>query len=213
MTICPTHYGRRNKKGGAVEMMKWQRDNAIPVAQARKSRPEELVGKIVYGELWRCERPEYTRQYRYQRPAEYGIERGTRVSAEETEVKQKQKRYEMCFTGSGGQGVILCSTILAEAAFLAGKMVAQSQSYGPQARGGLCRAELIIDEERIIYPKVTSAGFLLALTQASLDRLRIGMAEDALIVIDTSLPEPDNLGSGNVVRFRFCRLLRRQSER
>jgi 2-oxoglutarate ferredoxin oxidoreductase subunit beta len=62
-TICPTYYGRRNKKGDAVEMMKWQRDNAIPAAQARKSRPEELVGKIVYGELWRCERPEYTRQY------------------------------------------------------------------------------------------------------------------------------------------------------
>jgi 2-oxoglutarate ferredoxin oxidoreductase subunit beta len=44
-------------------MMKWQRDNAIPVAQARKVRPEELVGKIVYGELWCCERPEYTQQY------------------------------------------------------------------------------------------------------------------------------------------------------
>ena len=63
VTICPTYYGRRNKKGNAVEMMKWQRDNAITAAQARKLRPEELVGKIVYGELWRCERPEYTRQY------------------------------------------------------------------------------------------------------------------------------------------------------
>ena len=62
-TICPTYYGRRNKKGDAVEMMKWQRDNAIPAAQAHKSRPEELAGKIVYGELWRCERPEHTRQY------------------------------------------------------------------------------------------------------------------------------------------------------
>ncbi len=63
VTICPTYYGRRNKKGNAAEMMKWQRDNAIPVAQARKLRPEELEGKIVYGELWRCDRPEYTRQY------------------------------------------------------------------------------------------------------------------------------------------------------
>ena len=44
-------------------LAKWQRDNAIPVAQARKVRPEELVGKIVYGELWCCERPEYTQQY------------------------------------------------------------------------------------------------------------------------------------------------------
>jgi len=63
VTICPTYYGRRNNKGDAAEMMQWQRDNAIPVAQARKLRPEERAGKIVYGELWRSERPEYTRQY------------------------------------------------------------------------------------------------------------------------------------------------------
>ena len=54
-------------------------------------------------------------------------------------MKEKKTRYEMRFAGSGGQGVILCSIILAEAAFLAGKRVAQSQSYGPEARGGLCR--------------------------------------------------------------------------
>lgn len=63
VSICPTYYGRRNRKGGAVEMMKWQRDNAVPVEQARKIPPAELEGKIVYGGLWRCERPEYTRQY------------------------------------------------------------------------------------------------------------------------------------------------------
>jgi 2-oxoglutarate ferredoxin oxidoreductase subunit beta len=44
-------------------MLKWQRDNAIPVAQARNLPREALEGKIVYGELWRCQRPEYTRQY------------------------------------------------------------------------------------------------------------------------------------------------------
>ena len=63
LTICPTYYGRRNKKGGAVEMMKWQRDNAVFVEQTRMARPDEPEGKIVCGELWRCERPEYTREY------------------------------------------------------------------------------------------------------------------------------------------------------
>ena len=47
-------------------------------------------------------------------------------------------------TGSGGQGVILASVILAEAAVIAGKYTAQSQSYGPEARGGSCKAECII---------------------------------------------------------------------
>ncbi|MBQ6594169.1 MAG: 2-oxoacid:ferredoxin oxidoreductase subunit beta [Clostridia bacterium] len=63
VTVCPTYYGRKNRKGDAVEMMKWQRDNAIPVAAAGKLSPEQLAGKIVYGELSRSERPEYTKQY------------------------------------------------------------------------------------------------------------------------------------------------------
>ena len=108
-------------------------------------------------------------------------------------------KYEMLFTGAGGQGVILCSIILAEAAFLTGKNVAQSQSYGPEARGGLCRAELVIDEAKIVYPKVTHADFLLALTQASLDKYGPGVPGDAMIVMDSSLRAPQNLGSGNVV--------------
>ena len=51
------------------------------------------------------------------------------------------ERYEMRFSGSGGQGIILISVILAEAAVIAGKHAVQSQSYGPEARGGSCCAE------------------------------------------------------------------------
>ena len=63
VSVCPTYYGRKNKKGDAVEMLKWQRDNAVPVSKARSMSAEELKGKIVYGELSRCERPEYTKEY------------------------------------------------------------------------------------------------------------------------------------------------------
>ena len=114
-------------------------------------------------------------------------------------MNTRETRVEMRFTGSGGQGVILCSIILAEAAFLAGKNVAQSQSYGPEARGGLCRAELVIDEKAITYPKVMQTDFLLALTQASLEKYGTSTSEDALIMIDKTLLEPDDLGSYNVV--------------
>lgn len=58
VTVCPTYYGRKNQKGNAVEMLKWQRDNAVPVEQSA-----ETEGKLMIGELWRCERPEYTREY------------------------------------------------------------------------------------------------------------------------------------------------------
>ena len=63
VSICPTYYGRKNKKGDAVAMMKWQRDNAVPVAKAAQMAPEDLEGKLVYGVLSVSERPEYTRQY------------------------------------------------------------------------------------------------------------------------------------------------------
>ncbi|MBR6134941.1 MAG: 2-oxoacid:acceptor oxidoreductase family protein [Clostridia bacterium] len=115
-------------------------------------------------------------------------------------MNNRENRFEMRFTGSGGQGVILCSIILAEAAFLVGKNVAQSQSYGPEARGGLCRAELVIDDNKITYPKVMQTNFLLALTQPSLDKYGTSTSEDALIMIDKSLLEPDDLGSYNVVQ-------------
>lgn len=68
ITACPTYYGRRNRDifdgtGDAVAMMKWQRDHAVPVSQARRMSPEELDGKFVIGELVNIEAPDYSEQY------------------------------------------------------------------------------------------------------------------------------------------------------
>ena len=60
---CPTYYGRRNKQGTAVDMMNWQKDNAVTVAAAAKLSPEQLEGKFVIGELHKAEAPEYTAVY------------------------------------------------------------------------------------------------------------------------------------------------------
>lgn len=63
ISTCPTYYGRKNKKGDAVRMLQWQRDNAVPVAKAKAMEPEALTDKIIYGELSRSQRPEYVKQY------------------------------------------------------------------------------------------------------------------------------------------------------
>ena len=96
-------------------------------------------------------------------------------------------KMELRFAGSGGQGVILGSIIIAEAALNGGYHVAQSQSYGPEARGGMCKAEVIVDREQVDFQKVVKADFLLALTQKSLDEYAKDMAEGGRILADARL--------------------------
>jgi len=62
-SICPTYYGRKNKKGDAVEMMKWQKDHAVTVEQAAKMDPEQLKDKLVIGLLHHAQYPEFTYKY------------------------------------------------------------------------------------------------------------------------------------------------------
>lgn len=62
-SICPPYYGRKNKKGDAVEMMKWQRDHGVTVEQAAKMDPEQLKDKLVIGLLHHAQYPEFTYKY------------------------------------------------------------------------------------------------------------------------------------------------------
>lgn len=63
VSVCPVYYGRKNKKGSVIDMLKWQRDNSIPVEKAEKLPPEELKGKIITGILSHVNYPEYTAEY------------------------------------------------------------------------------------------------------------------------------------------------------
>ena len=109
------------------------------------------------------------------------------------------KKAELRFTGSGGQGVILATIILAEAAYEDKKQVAQCQSYGPEARGGLCKAECIIDGSPIAYTKVGQPTLLLSLTQASLNKYVNDVQEDAIILADASIEVPEEVKAAHKV--------------
>ena len=108
------------------------------------------------------------------------------------EIKLTGKQ-ELRLAGSGGQGVILASVIIAEAALHAGMNVAQSQSYGPEARGGSCKAEVVISPEEIGFTKVQKPTFLMALTQKALDSYKKDLAEGCIVLIDSSLEMPTDL--------------------
>jgi 2-oxoglutarate ferredoxin oxidoreductase subunit gamma len=97
-------------------------------------------------------------------------------------------RYEIRLAGSGGQGLVLAGVILAEAAGIYdAKFVCQTQSYGPAARGGASKAEVVISDVEINYPKAIRPDVLLALNQKSLDTYLGDLKPDGVLLVDADL--------------------------
>ena len=112
---------------------------------------------------------------------------------------------ELRLAGSGGQGVILATVILAEAAILAGKYTAQSQAYGPEARGGSCKAEVLISEAPIGFTKVQKPTFLMVLTQKALDDYGRDLPENCVVLADESLQIPQELNLPHLTQLPILR--------
>ena len=104
-------------------------------------------------------------------------------------------RKEIRICGSGGQGVILLSVVLAHAYGLyEGFEVAQSQTYGPEARGGACHADVVISDEPIDYIHVEKADILIAMNQVGYSKFKDATEDNAMVFIDSSFFEtvPDS---------------------
>jgi len=109
-----------------------------------------------------------------------------RVEARREARRELESRYEIRLAGEGGQGMILAGVILAEAAAVYdGLNAVQTQSYGPEARGGASRSEVVIAEGDIDYPEVTQADLLLCMSQEACDKYYSQVKEDGLIVVDS----------------------------
>jgi len=106
-------------------------------------------------------------------------------------------RTEFRLSGSGGQGLLLAGIVLAEAAILDDKNAVQTQSYGPEARGGASKAEVVISDADIDYPKATDPDYLLALTQESY-RIYGKLMGKGLIVVDSSVELLDDIQARTV---------------
>lgn len=95
-------------------------------------------------------------------------------------------RVEFRLSGSGGQGLLLAGIVLAEASIFDGKNAVQTQSYGPEARGGSSKAEVVVSDQEVDYPKATDPDFLLALTQESYRTYGPAIGK-GMIVTDSSI--------------------------
>ncbi len=130
------------------------------------------------------------------------------MSSEHTK-KTTDDRFEIRLSGSGGQGLILAGVILAEAIGVGdGKNAVQTQSYGPEARGGASRADVVISPGQIYYPKTMKLDLLLALTQEACDRYYPDMKPEGLLVIDSTLVT--QIPTKRYFGFPFVRLAREE---
>ena len=95
------------------------------------------------------------------------------------------EKCRLVFSGAGGQGVITAAIILAEAAVLHENLMAvQSQIYGPEARGGATRSDIIISDSEIDYPKVIQPNVLVCLTQEAYNTYSPIIRPGGLLITD-----------------------------
>ena len=111
-------------------------------------------------------------------------------------------RYELRFSGAGGQGLITAGIIMAKAASIyEGKQAVQSQSYGPEARGGASKSEVIISDGPIDYPKATTVNALLAMTQEACDKYTHDLKDGGILLVDSDLVTKLPAGNYKIISF------------
>lgn len=121
-------------------------------------------------------------------------------------------RYEIRLTGTGGQGLVLAGIILAEAAGIyEGKYVVQTVSYGPSARGGTSRADVVISDEEIDFPKAMGLNLLLAMNQRACDESVYELKPSGVIVVDSHLVT--QVDTPRAVQIPFTKIAREKCNR
>jgi 2-oxoglutarate ferredoxin oxidoreductase subunit gamma len=116
-------------------------------------------------------------------------------------------RYDIRLSGSGGQGLIMMGIILAEAiGVYDGKEVAQTQSYGPEARGGSSKAEVIVSDEEIDYPKAMKVDLLVAMNQKALDEYYGDLKSGGMLIVDSTFVK--TIPVTDAVQIPFTRIAR-----
>jgi 2-oxoglutarate ferredoxin oxidoreductase subunit gamma len=103
-------------------------------------------------------------------------------------IQVPSDRFEVRLSGSGGQGMILAAVIFGEAIGGGdGRNVTQTQSYGPEARGGASKADVVVSSNEIYYPKAMKLDLLLAMTQEALDKYFEDLKPEGILIVDETL--------------------------
>jgi Pyruvate/2-oxoacid:ferredoxin oxidoreductase gamma subunit len=203
---CPTHFGRYAlKSGDPGKLLQWIHQNSYLLEQADRLTEEEKHSKLACG-IFRFQggdspslknlqggdspllEKKAERTHKQQDDAAPTTTYNTAV--DQISTLPYPQRITLC--GMGGQGIILASVLLGTAAVtLAGLHAVQTQSYGSEARGGQCQAELIIDREPILSPVAQKKDLLLAMFSEAYHKYIPDLKEDGVLVYDTDLVQPE----------------------
>jgi 2-oxoglutarate ferredoxin oxidoreductase subunit gamma len=98
---------------------------------------------------------------------------------------------EIRFSGFGGQGIIRCGLITGKAVSLFdNRFATMTQSFGPEARGSACSSQVVVSDERVLYPYITKPEILVAMSQDAYDKYEPDLRDDGILIIDTDLVKP-----------------------
>jgi len=116
---------------------------------------------------------------------------------------------EIRFSGFGGQGIIRCGLIAGKALSLFdNKQATMTQSFGPEARGSACSSQLVVSDERVLYPYISTPEILVSMSQEAYDKYEPELREDGLLLIDKDLvkvkPPRGKIKSYSVPSTRFA---------
>ena len=111
-------------------------------------------------------------------------------------------RVEVRFAGFGGQGIIKSGIIVAAAASIhAGKNSVQTQSYGPESRGGACKSEVVISEQEIDFPKLVQPDVLVVMSQAAYNDYADDIKQGGTVILDPDMiPTQKDLGKVKIFK-------------
>ena len=98
---------------------------------------------------------------------------------------------EIRFSGFGGQGIVRCGLITGKAAALFdNKYATMTQSFGPEARGSACSSQVVVSEDRVLYPYITKPDVLVSISQDAYDQYEPELRDGGVLLIDTDLVKP-----------------------
>ncbi len=107
-------------------------------------------------------------------------------------------RREIRIAGFGGQGIVLAGAILGRAAINADMEAVQTQSYGPESRGGAARSEVVISEGQVDYPRVSEPDVMVVLSTEAMKKYADTAAEKTVLVVDDDLVQMEVEGATRV---------------